>query len=269
MAYPLYDERQDSLGRSVGPPNAVVRGPGAHGGAAFGEQTSDLLEVFPTVRRRLGAVLLVALLFTGAAVGFDLWRAPVYEASAKLLVGQEPTQGDGQDGLSNNSVQGLQQITQTMAEAADSRPVAEEVIESRRLQTSPEDLLENTSVEQIGETQFIGLTYRDTDPARARDVANSLGTVSSERITEAGASAGNIRATVWEQAAVPETPVSPSPVRDGLLAAALGLMFGVGLALLLEHLDNTWRSPEEVELVSGVPTFGVIPRFDAVKGAKK
>ncbi|MEW6638555.1 MAG: hypothetical protein AB1425_17275, partial [Actinomycetota bacterium] len=71
------------------------------------------------------------------------------------------------------------------------------------------------------------------------------------------------------RAAVPEDPVSPNPVRNGLLALLLGLMLGVGLAFLLEYLDDTWRSPEELELVSGVPNFGVIPEFKVPRGKKK
>jgi capsular polysaccharide biosynthesis protein len=38
-------------------------------------------------------------------------------------------------------------------------------------------------------------------------------------------------------------------------------MIGVGLAFLLDYLDDDWRSPDEVEQVSRVPTFGVIPTF--------
>jgi capsular polysaccharide biosynthesis protein len=41
----------------------------------------------------------------------------------------------------------------------------------------------------------------------------------------------------------------------------LGLMLGIGLALLMEYLDYSWRSPEEVEQISGVPTFATIPEF--------
>lgn len=63
--------------------------------------------------------------------------------------------------------------------------------------------------------------------------------------------------------------MSPDPVRNGALALVLGLMLGVGLAFLLEYLDDSWRSPEEVEQVSGVPTFGVIPEFKVPKDVKK
>lgn len=51
----------------------------------------------------------------------------------------------------------------------------------------------------------------------------------------------------------------------------LGLMLGTGAAFLLEYLDDSWRSPEEAEQVSGVPTFGMVPAFKvkAPKDKKK
>ncbi len=45
-------------------------------------------------------------------------------------------------------------------------------------------------------------------------------------------------------------------------------MLGVVLVLLLEHLDDSWRSAEEVEAVTGVPTFGSIPEFKLEKARK-
>jgi capsular polysaccharide biosynthesis protein len=43
----------------------------------------------------------------------------------------------------------------------------------------------------------------------------------------------------------------------------------VGLAFLLEYLDDYWRSPREVEQVSGVPTLGIVPEFKVAKSVKR
>jgi capsular polysaccharide biosynthesis protein len=56
--------------------------------------------------------------------------------------------------------------------------------------------------------------------------------------------------------------VSPDPLRNVLIALVLGGLLGVALAFLLEYVDDSWDSPEEAEEVSGIPTFGVIPRFE-------
>jgi capsular polysaccharide biosynthesis protein len=53
------------------------------------------------------------------------------------------------------------------------------------------------------------------------------------------------------------------------VALTIGLMLGIGLAFLLERfVDDGWRSPEEVEQASGVPTFGTIPNFEAARARK-
>ncbi len=80
-----------------------------------------------------------------------------------------------------------------------------------------------------------------------------------EASLEAGLHSNNIR--VVDSARVPLAPTSPDIPRNLGLGLILGLCGGVGLAFLLESLDNTVRTPEQAELVSGLPTLGVVPQF--------
>lgn len=71
-------------------------------------------------------------------------------------------------------------------------------------------------------------------------------------------------AQVVARAVVPTTPVSPTPVRNAVLALVVGLMFGVAGAFVIDHLDDTVKTREDVERVSrGWPVLALIP---AVKG---
>lgn len=221
-------------------------------------------DVLLIVRKRAWVVALVSVVLVGAAVGFGLAQPPSYEASARLLVGQKPVE-DRPTSLGSD-IQGLQQATQTVAVAVASRPVAEGVVDDLGLGSKPEALLGSLEVEQMQATQFIQLTYSDPDPDRARAVVNAVGDVAAKRISDSSAGASGIEASVWEYAADPGAPVGPDPLRLGLLALGLGLMLGTGLTFLLEYLDDGWRSPEEVEAISGVPNFGVVPDF---AGARK
>jgi capsular polysaccharide biosynthesis protein len=217
--------------------------------------------ILQTIRRRLWVILIAAAALTVAAVALSLLQTPRYEASIRILIGQEQgiteTPGD---------VDGLQQLTLTMTEAIGTRPVAEDVIEELSLQATPEELLENLTVEQAAETQFIEVSYQDPDPESARRIANAIGDEFSIRVSEVSSDANAITATVWEEAATPDEPVSPNPVRNGALALLLGGVLGLGIAILLEYLDDSWRSPEEAEQISGVPTFGLIPEFKTAPG---
>ena len=223
------------------------------------ERAFTLSDLARVALKRLLTILLVVSVVVGGAVGASLLQAPTYEASAKVIVGQE--RGSGQDANLAGSVEGLQALTQTMIIYVNTRPVAEEAIRRLGLETSPDELLDNLTVEQIEASQFIQISYTDTDPERATQIVNTVSQVSSERISATSAVASNIEATVIERAIAPVAPVSPDPLRNGVLATVLGLMLGIGLALLMEHLDHSWRSPEEVEQISGVPTFATIPAF--------
>jgi exopolysaccharide transport family protein len=82
-----------------------------------------------------------------------------------------------------------------------------------------------------------------------------------EKMKEAGVSAGlksnNFR--IVDVARVPTAPIEPNIPRNLAFAFVLGLTSGVGLAFLLEGVDNTVRTTEQAQMISGLPPLGMIP----------
>ena len=221
--------------------------------------------------RRLWLIALFVLWFMGMAIGYSFVETPRYETSIKILVGQAQESDTSESNLSGSDIQGLQILTKTVAEAINTRRVAKSVIEELNLSLAPGDLMDNLSVEPIPDTQFVRIKYEHPNPVRAQQIANAYGDVTSRQISEISSNASAVTATVWERAAVPDKDnlVSPKPIRNGLLALILGAMTGVIVAFLLESLDDSWRSAEEVEQISGVPTVGIIPAFAMHRGKNK
>ena len=62
------------------------------------------------------------------------------------------------------------------------------------------------------------------------------------------------------QAATPTSPIRPTPLRNGLLALVLGLILGLGLAFLVEYLDDSVKTKDDLQRVApDVPVIGLIP----------
>jgi capsular polysaccharide biosynthesis protein len=98
----------------------------------------------------------------------------------------------------------------------------------------PAELLDKLTVEQVENTSFILLSYEAANPKRAQQIANTVGDVSSEFISERSAPDLNLRATVYTEARVPESPVSPDPLRNGLLTLVVGWAL-TGLLVLIHR----------------------------------
>lgn len=64
---------------------------------------------------------------------------------------------------------------------------------------------------------------------------------------------------IVDKAEVPGTPSSPQVMSNTLLAIVLGLLAGLAAAFVLERLDNTVATMDEVERLTGLATLGVIP----------
>jgi succinoglycan biosynthesis transport protein ExoP len=82
-----------------------------------------------------------------------------------------------------------------------------------------------------------------------------------------GLRSSNIR--VIDAAMIPSAPSRPAKTRNILLAFLIGLVGGVGLALMREYLDNTVKTPDDVERLARLPSLAVVPQFAGSNGHVK
>jgi succinoglycan biosynthesis transport protein ExoP len=91
------------------------------------------------------------------------------------------------------------------------------------------------------------------------------------KLKEAGISAGlrssNIR--IVDPAMIPSTPARPAKARNVALAFLVGLVGGIGLALMREYLDNTVKTPDDIESLARLPSLAVVPQFGGSNGNGK
>jgi capsular exopolysaccharide synthesis family protein len=76
-------------------------------------------------------------------------------------------------------------------------------------------------------------------------------------VTEGERAAGNV--TTVEEARTPREPIGPPRLRNIIIALMLSLAVGIGLAFLLDYLDDTLKSAEDVDRHLHLPTLALIP----------
>lgn len=100
-----------------------------------------------------------------------------------------------------------------------------------------------------------------------KSLYDGLMTKLKETAISAGLRSSNIR--VIDPAMVPSTPARPAKARNVVLAFLVGLVGGIGLALMREYLDNTVKTPDDIETLARLPSLAVVPAFSQSSGDAK
>lgn len=229
------------------------------------EQEIDLLQLWEALKKRwiiVVAIPLITALTTGIVSFFVL--APVYEASTTLIVGKKASDDTQQASqlLENNVLQANKQLALTYSEIAKSRTVEENVIRELGLDYTTEQLNKKITVESVKNTEILEIAVLDKDPAMAAEIANTMAKKFSDSVIEIKKVDS---VSIVDKAVAPSNPVKPKKTQNVMIAFAVGLMLSVGVALLLEFLDNTIKSSKDVEKILGLPVLGEIPIYDTDK----
>ena len=222
------------------------------------EETIDLREYFAIIKKRfwiIAIITVVAMVVSGVISFFVL--SPVYEAKTTLIVNTEKSEETQM--ITGDQFSVSQKLAVTYGEIIKSRIVLEDVIKNLKLDDKYEQLAGNITVSAVKDTQIISISVQDTNPKKARDIANEIPKVFEKevkRITKAN----DIQ--VIDKAILPQNPIKPNKMMNVLIAAVLGMMIGLFVVFLIEYLDNKIKTAQDIEKHLGLSVIGVIPNED-------
>ena len=227
------------------------------------EITIDLTELFMALWSKLHLIIMAGVLGALIAfVGTSFFITPKYTSETKVYV---LTRADSSAGVTYTDLQTGAQ-TQDYMELATSRPVLEQVIAVLNLDLTPEELKNMISVNTPEGTRILSITVQSEDPKEAKEIADAVRESVSIQITEImDADAVN---TV-EEGNLPTSPSSPSVSRNIALGALLGLVLAMGVIALIFILDDTIKTPDDVEHYLGLNTLTSIPLSEGMQKGKK
>lgn len=228
------------------------------------ENTISLEEIAYALKKRwkLIALITIAATLVSAILSFFIIK-PQYEAKAKLFIGKQETQEN--NAYNNSDVMMYQQLMKTYAELVKTLDLVTKAVKNDNLdynQNEIKGILNNLTATPSADTQILDLNFKGGNPKEVLKVTEAI---TNEFISESKELIPNGNVQVIQKPQLPEHPVSPNKKLNILIAFVLGLMIGVGVVLLLEYLDNTFKSREELEKTLDLPIIGAIPDYNSIE----
>ncbi|TWI59921.1 YveK family protein [Halalkalibacter nanhaiisediminis] len=229
------------------------------------EETISLREIVDTLKKRIVMIVLITLLAVGAsgAVSY-LMLTPIYQASTQILVSQQAS------GAASSALQAVgfdvdSKYIETYNVILKSPYILDEVINELNLPASHRQLNGQLNVTQEGQSQVVTIQVQDPSPQLAVDIANTTAAVFQREISNL-LRVDNVVVLAEAELLENPAPVSPNPGLNMAIAFVVGLMTAVGLAFLLEYLDQTLRTEEDIEQYLGLPVIGAVAQMDENDG---
>lgn len=269
----------------------------------------SLEQALAILRRRGSWIVLSVVLVAGAAYFFSHHQTKKYTATAALVfnsnqLGQQIAGfqgtggGESQQTQQNTNIR-LLQLGDVAAKtahrlhglsAADVRralgissPAESNIVNVSAVATTPQlaaGIANTYAKEFVAEQQnrdhayyaaALALTERKLASLSSKEKAGPVGESLQVRAQSLGVLAalrnGNVR--LAQSAPVPGSPSSPNVSRNTALGAVIGLLLGLGIALLIERLDRRIREPEDLKAIYAVPLLGVVPESAVLARAGK
>ncbi|MFX3623769.1 MAG: YveK family protein [Ectobacillus sp.] len=226
------------------------------------EETISLKELFSVLRKRLAMIISItfATALVSAVVSF-YFITPIFQTSTQILVNQKKEQGIVQPG----EIQTNLQLINTYNVIIKSPAILDKVKQELNLDMTVQELTEKINVASEKDSQVISVTVQDPNPKLAKDIANTTAAAFKEEIVKI-MSIDNVTILSKAEVTQGQMPVKPRPMLNIAIAFVVGLMASVGLAFLLEYLDNTIKREQDIETILELPVLGVVAQMEEKTG---
>jgi receptor protein-tyrosine kinase len=218
----------------------------------------DLKHFIQVIRRRWLTIAALFAVAVGVSAAYSFTATPQYESTSKVFITAD-VQNASESYVVSLFTAGR---VESYADLATSADLMSRVIDDLDLDLTPEQLASKIDASVIPDTLRIAITTTDPDPrvaqAITRSTADLLTSYLADLETPPGAAQSQVSARVTDPATLETSPVSPQIALNLAVAAIIGLILGVALAIARDILDRRITSLDHVQDVTESPVLSNI-----------
>lgn len=216
------------------------------------EEEISLVELFGILKKRIAWIINATLLGVLLAAVYTFFVAvPEYSSTTQLIVNRTQQSEVIQQSDINTNVQ----LINTYKDILKSPVVLDEVRKELDLDLTHNALSNKISIATQDNSQVFNIQVNDGNPFDAATIANTVASVFQEELPDI-MNVDNV--SVISESVPNETPISPNNTLNLAIGLVLGGMIGVGLAFLLEFMDNTVKDETFIVEELGWTSLGII-----------
>lgn len=228
------------------------------------KETISIKEIFISLKKHWKLIIGITMLAALCSVTISYYvLTPVYQASTQILVNQK----DEQNRFDATQVMSNIELINTYRVIIKSPIILEKVITDLNLNQSVEQLNKKIKVTSEENSLVFSLSVEDESAGKAVKIANVISETFQQDIRNI-MNVDNVSILAKAELKDNLLPIKPKPIWNTAIAIMIGLMSGMGFALLIEYFDNTIKDGQDVEAYLGLPVLGSIQKIKQEKGKK-
>lgn len=210
--------------------------------------------------------MVIVVTILGGVIAFAYTKflvKPVYQSTTQVHI---MNNNDNTNTTTYSDLQAGSYLTKDYKVIVTSAPVMEKVIEDLKLNVTVKTLRSMITVNAITDTRILTISVNNTDPWLAKKIADDVREVSKEYITQIM----DIKSiNTVEEGNLPITPISPSIVKNTIIGVLLGLILIIAIIVIRFLLDDTIKTPEDIEKYLELSVLASIPKTEGMQSSKR
>lgn len=228
----------------------------------------DLKELFNIFWSKRVQIILIVLIFMAIGIIYTIgFVTPMYSSSTSLILASSGTAtGDNNNTITTTDLTLNSKLVSTYSELVRRKSILREVISNLGIDVNENSLRNNVSVNSVKDTELIEITVKNENATYAAKIANEITKVFTEKVKDIY-NIDNVQ--VIDEAEVQTTPSNINHVKDVVLFTFIGLAVAIVYVLVLNMLDTTVKTAEDIEkLFSTLPVLVSIPMYGTAQEHK-
>ena len=229
----------------------------------------DLRELFNIFWSKKLQIFLFIFIFMiiGAVYSIGL-KMPLYSSSTSLVLAMADTnekKKDSEEAITATDITLNSKLVSTYSELIKSKKVLRQVVSNLQIDENVDSLKNKIKVSSVQDTEVIKITVTHENPTYAAKIANEITKVFSKEVNELY-KINNVY--IVDEAEVQNSPSNINHIKDIILFGMIGLVISSAYVFVLNMLDNTIKSSEDIENQFNIPVLVTIPLIESLKNDK-